>query len=207
MSRVKVKICGITNLDDALFAAQLGVDALGFNFYPNSPRYIEASVAADIISRLPPFLTTVGLFVNAREDQVREHVAVSGVSLIQFHGDEDDQFCRSFAYPYLKVLRVNPQTDIKGLSARYPFAAGILLDTYVSDAYGGTGAVFDWTRVPQDLGKPVILAGGLTASNVTPAIQLTRPYAVDVSSGVEAVRGKKDEQKMIDFVNAVKGCD
>ncbi len=206
MSRVKVKICGITSLDDALFAAQLGVDALGFNFYPDSPRYIKASDAAGIIQQLPPFIKTVGLFVNAPEGEVREHAETSGIELIQFHGDEDDEFCRSFAYPYLKVLRITSRTDIKGISARYPFASAMLLDAYVTDEYGGTGTTFDWTMVPQDLDKPVILAGGLTAANVTTAIRLTRPYAVDVSSGVESVRGKKDKQKMIDFVNAVKEC-
>jgi phosphoribosylanthranilate isomerase len=180
---------------------------LGFVFHPDSPRYIMPGKVAEIISKLPPFLTTVGLFVNATEDSVRSEVEASGVDLIQFHGDEEDDYCRSFNYPYLKAIRVSADTKIPEACSCYPYASGILLDTFVSTVYGGSGETFDWNQVPGGMGKPVVLAGGLTTSNVSTAIRLAQPYAVDVSSGVESAKGKKDKQKMLEFVNAVKGCD
>lgn len=206
MNPVKVKICGITCLDDALFAAGLGVDALGFNFYPGSPRYIAPEDAAGIIRKLPPFVKTVGLFVNAQEEQIRQDMLITGVDLLQFHGDEDDDFCRVFDRPYLKVIRLSADTDVVKTAANYPYASAILLDTYIEGAYGGTGKSFDWARVPRVMDKPVVLAGGLTAGNVATAIRQAGPYAVDVSGGVESAKGKKDKQKMTEFVNAVKGC-
>jgi len=202
---VKIKICGITCLDDALFAADLGVDALGFNFYSKSQRYIDAQAAGAIVKQLPSSIKTVGLFVNAEEEQVVRDLECSDVDLIQFHGDELDDDCRIFNLPYMKAIRVAADTDIAKSTAAFPYASAILLDTYVADAYGGTGKSFDWTQVPREIVQPVVLAGGLTVDNVKSAIALASPYAVDVSGGVEVSKGKKDKQKMIDFVKAVKG--
>ena len=202
---MKIKICGITCLDDALFAADLGVDALGFNFYPGSQRYIDPQVAGDIVRQLPSSIRSVGLFVNAEAEQVVRCLECSDVDLIQFHGDELDSDCRIFDLPYMKAIRVAADTDIVKCAAAFPYASAILLDTYVADSFGGTGKSFDWSKVPKEVLQPLVLAGGLTVDNVKTAIALASPYAVDVSGGVEASKGKKDKQKMIDFVNAVKG--
>jgi len=203
--RVRTKICGITCIEDALCAAGLGVDALGFNFYEKSTRYIDPLEAGKIIAQLPPFVTAVGLFVNAEEQQIHDAVMVSQVHLIQFHGDETDEFCRSFGRPYVKALRVSPQLDVAAAMSRYQYASGILLDASVEGEFGGTGQSFNWDLVPRETDQAIILAGGLTPQNVEMAINKTLPYAVDVSGGVESSKGKKDSSKMKLFLETVRG--
>lgn len=203
--KTRVKICGITNQTDALFAAQVGADALGFVFYTPSPRAVSAASVASIVSHLPAFVTTTGLFVNATAAEVSEVLAVAELDLLQFHGDETPEFCESFGRPYIKALRMRPELDIAAEAARYQAARGILLDAYVPGVPGGTGKVFDWESIPSDLAKPLILAGGLGVDNVRMAIEQVRPWAVDVSGGVEAAHGIKDHDKVAAFMQQV-GC-
>jgi phosphoribosylanthranilate isomerase len=186
-------------------AAELGVDALGFNFYEQSPRYIDPVEAGEIIGQLPPFITAVGLFVNPEEEAVKAAVTASGIQLIQFHGDETDEFCMNFGLPYIKAVRVSPELDVAIAISRYKYASGILLDAYVPGEFGGTGKSFNWDLVPGGTGQAIILAGGLTPQNVKAAIKKTRPYAVDVSGGVEKRKGKKDLSKMKLFLETVRG--
>ncbi|MEM7009808.1 MAG: phosphoribosylanthranilate isomerase [Thermodesulfobacteriota bacterium] len=203
LSNTKVKICGITNLEDAQAAVELGTDALGFIFYKDSKRYVEPQIAGDIISKLPPFITTVGVFVNASVEDISEIQEKTQVSALQLHGDESPEFCSSLQGKIIKVLRVKDKHDLDPL-AQYPVEA-ILLDTYSDKEYGGTGSTFDW-GVLKDLktDKKIILSGGLTPENVSEAISTVRPYAVDVSSGVEASAGKKDHIKLKQFFEAIK---
>ncbi len=203
MSVVRSKICGITRIEDALAAAEAGADAIGLVFYAKSPRAVSIQQARDIIAALPAFVTTVGLFVNASRGELNEILDSVALDLLQFHGDETPAVCESFHRPYIKALRVQPGDDIAPLAAPYASARGILLDTYVSGVPGGTGAAFDWSLVPHDLSQPVILAGGLSADNVQAAIKQVRPYAVDVSGGVEASKGIKDAAKIRAFMQAV----
>ena len=203
MSVVRSKICGITRIEDALAAAEAGADAIGLVFYPKSPRAVSIQQARDIVAALPAFVTTVGLFVNAGRGELNEILDAVPLDLLQFHGDETQADCESFHRPYIKALRVQPGDDIAVLAAPYANARGILLDTYVSGVPGGTGAAFDWSLVPHDLSQPVILAGGLSADNVQAAIKQVRPYAVDVSGGVEASKGIKDAAKIRAFMQAV----
>ncbi len=186
-------------------AAEFGVDALGFNFYKSSPRYIDPAEASKIIARLPPFVTTVGLFVNAEEEAVKEALMASGIHLIQFHGDETDEFCMNFGRPYIKALRVSPVLDVAKEMSRYRYASGILLDAFVPGEFGGTPQSFNWDLVPGETNQAVILAGGLTPENVETAIRKTLPYGVDVSGGVESSKGKKDPSKMKLFLETVRG--
>ncbi|MFT5209611.1 MAG: phosphoribosylanthranilate isomerase [Flavobacterium sp.] len=202
----RVKICGITNLQDALLAIDKGADALGFNMYKPSPRYISVELAAEIIDQLPPFVTTVGLFVNEAEHQVREICERVSFDLLQFHGDESDDFCRQFDKPFIKVLRVKNIVDIVELIKAYPSSKGILVDTLVKGMFGGSGASLNWNDVPK-VSKPIILAGGLTAENVSEAISKVQPFAVDVSSGVEISAGIKDKNRIELFMNAVKATN
>ena len=202
----RVKICGITSLYDALLALDSGADALGFNRYKPSPRYINIELAAEIIDQLPPFVTTVGLFVNEEEHQVRETCKRVSFDLLQFHGDESDDFCRKFDRPFIKVLRVKNIADIVEQIGDYPSSKSILVDTLVKGKFGGSGISLDWNDVP-DVAKPIILAGGLTAENVSDAIRKVQPYAVDVSSGVEITAGIKDKNKIELFMNAVKATN
>lgn len=201
---MRIKICGITRVEDALVAAEAGADAIGLVFYPPSPRAVSVDQARRIIAALPPFVTTVGLFVNAGRDELNRILDAVPLDLLQFHGDESPAECEGYGRRYLKALRVQPGDDVLAGMARYPGAAGILLDTFVAGVPGGTGETFDWTRVPARSGRPLVLAGGLTAENVRVAIAQARPYAVDVSGGVECSKGIKDAQKVRAFIAAAK---
>lgn len=203
-SRVRVKICGITRLDDALAAVAAGADALGFVFHPASPRAVTPEQAAAIVAGLPPFVTTVGLFVDAPEQRIRQTLAAVPLDCLQFHGDEPESACVIYDRPWIKALRVQPRQDINALMALWPQAAGILLDAYHPNQHGGTGLQFDWALVPKQSARPIILAGGLTPENVADAITQTRPYAVDVSGGVEAAKGVKDAVKIQAFLAGVR---
>ncbi|MDP3844859.1 MAG: phosphoribosylanthranilate isomerase [Pseudomonas sp.] len=204
MSVVRSKICGITRIEDALLAVAAGADALGFVFYSKSPRAVSVEQAQAIIAVLPPFVTTVGLFVNANRRELTALLDGLPLDLLQFHGDETPADCAGYQRPYIKALRVKPGDDIAQLAAPYEQASGILLDTFVPGVPGGTGAAFDWSLVPHNLSKPVILAGGLTPQNVFTAIEQVRPYAVDVSGGVEASKGIKDAGKLEAFLREVR---
>ncbi len=204
MSNVRSKICGITRIEDALAAAEAGADAIGFVFYAKSPRAVAVRQARAIIAELPPFVTTVGLFVNASRCELNEILEVVPLDLLQFHGDETPQDCEGYHRPWIKALRVRPGDDLEAACQLYAGARGILLDTYVAGVPGGTGEAFDWSLVPAHLSKPIILAGGLSADNVGQAIAQVRPYAVDVSGGVEQAKGIKDAAKIEAFMQAVK---
>ena len=204
MSVVRSKICGITRIEDALAAAEAGADAIGFVFYAKSPRAVDVRQARAIIAELPPFVTTVGLFVNASRCELNEILEVVPLDLLQFHGDETPQDCEGYHRPWIKALRVRPGDDLEAACRLYAGARGILLDTYVPGVPGGTGEAFDWSLVPARLSKPIILAGGLSADNVGQAIAQVRPYAVDVSGGVEQAKGIKDAAKIEAFMRAVK---
>jgi len=203
---VRSKICGITRVEDALAAADAGADAIGLVFYAKSPRAVSVPQARAIVAALPPFVTTVGLFVNASRCELNEILEAVPLDLLQFHGDETASDCAGYHRPYIKALRVRPGEDVRARCAEYPQAAGILLDTFVAGVPGGTGEAFDWRLVPEDPGCPIILAGGLTPENVTAAIRQVRPWAVDVSGGVEAQKGIKDAEKVRAFVAAVRAC-
>ena len=191
----RVKICGLTRLEDVLVAVEAGADAIGLVFYPPSPRYVDLDKAAELARAVPPFVTIVGLFVNADPALVRETLAVVPIHLLQFHGDEDEAYCRQFDRPYMKAARVRPGMDLVQYAAAFPSAQAILLDAFV-DGFGGGGKVFDWSLIPPALGKPLVLSGGLDAANVGEAIVRVRPAALDVSSGVEAAKGIKDAEKI-----------
>ncbi|WP_062380541.1 phosphoribosylanthranilate isomerase [Pseudomonas abietaniphila] len=206
MSAVRSKICGITRIEDALAAVEAGADAIGFVFYPKSPRAVTVEQAQAIIAQLPPFVSTVGLFVNAEREALKALLNEVPMDLIQFHGDETPAQCDGYHRPYIKALRVQAGDDIAASCALYGKASGILLDTYVAGVPGGTGETFDWALIPKQLSKPIILAGGLTSANVSQAIAQVRPYAVDVSGGVEKVKGIKDHDKIRAFMSAVHGA-
>ena len=202
----RIKICGLTRLEDLHAAVNAGADAIGLVFYPPSPRHVDLITAAELARAVPPFVTIVGLFVNADPALVKETLAAVPIHLLQFHGDEDESYCQQFDRPYMKAARVKPGMDLVQYAADFPSAQAILLDAFV-DAYGGGGKVFDWTLIPSGLGKPIVLSGGLDAGNVGAAITRVRPAAVDVSSGVEAARGIKDAEKMRAFVAAVRAAE
>jgi phosphoribosylanthranilate isomerase len=204
MTPVRVKVCGITRVEDALSAVRLGAHAIGFVFWPKSSRYIAPALVREIAQALPPFLTTVGVYVDPVQEWVRETAVAGGLSLLQFHGDESPEFCDQFSLPYIKAIRVKEGLDLLQYAARYRYAKGLLLDTYTAGMPGGTGHVFDWKLIPQDLPLPLILSGGLNPGNVLQAIKQTRPWAVDVSSGVEAAKGIKDEKKISAFMQGVR---
>lgn len=202
----RVKICGITRVEDALAAARLGAHAIGLVFYAGSPRAVTPAQARIIIDALPPFVMAVGLFVNADAQIVRETVAVAPVQLLQFHGDETPEFCGGFTLPYLRAVRVRAETDLLQYAREFSAARGLLLDAWVEGARGGTGTVFDWSLIPRDLPAPVILSGGLNPDNVEQAVRHVRPWAVDVSSGVESAKGIKDVRKMEAFMIGVRNA-
>lgn len=206
---VRSKICGITRIEDALAAVEAGADAIGLVFYGKSPRAVSIEQAAAILQALPPFVTSVGLFVDMPRDELQQLLQRLPLDLLQFHGDESPADCEGHGRPYIKALRVRPGEDVAAAMAPYAGARGILLDTFVEGVPGGTGASFDWSLVPEDAAKPIILAGGLDADNVATAIRQVRPYAVDVSGGVEASKGIKDAGKIRAFVRAVRDarCD
>lgn len=205
--RTRVKICGITSPGDAQTAARLGADAIGLVFYRPSPRCVTIERARAIAAATPPFVARVALFVNAAADEVRGVLDACRVDLLQFHGEETPAFCRQFGAPYLKALRIRPGLDLLESLSPYDDAAGWLLDTYRPDFYGGTGEAFDWDVIPAGLARPVVLSGGLTAANVGEAIGRVRPWAVDVSSGVEAAKGIKDADKIAAFIQGVRNAD
>jgi len=200
---IKIKICGITNLDDALAATGAGADALGFNFYKKSPRYVEPEKAAEIIHQLPPFVMPVAVFVNEREEKIRDIQFTTGIKVLQFHGDERPEFCDRFASRVIKAFQVKDKDSLKHM-AHYHVGA-LLLDSYREDLRGGTGETFDWhlAVVAKTFGR-VILAGGLTPENVAEAVKLVQPYGVDVAGGVEKEQGTKDHAKIKKFIAEVR---
>ncbi|MCY4362390.1 MAG: phosphoribosylanthranilate isomerase [Gammaproteobacteria bacterium] len=201
--RVRTKICGITRAEDARAAIEAGADALGFVFYQASPRYVAPHSAQEIISRIAPFPAKVGLFVDPDREFVDAVLAQVALDVLQFHGDEDPAFCSSFGKPYIKAVRMKPGIDLHTVCRRHAGAAALLLDSYSDTGHGGTGTVFDWNNIPADLTRPVILAGGLTTANVSRAIAACKPYAVDVSSGVELDKGVKDKDAITAFIREV----
>ena len=201
--RVRTKICGITRTEDARAAIEAGADALGFVFYRASPRYLAPHSAQEIISRIAPFPAKVGLFVDPDREFVDAVLAQVALDVLQFHGDEDPGFCSSFGKPYIKAVRMKPGIDLHAVCRRHAGAAALLLDSYSDTGHGGTGTVFDWNSIPGDLTRPVILAGGLTTANVSRAIAACKPYAVDVSSGVELDKGVKDKDAITAFIREV----
>lgn len=205
--RTRIKICGITRVEDGLEAARLGADAIGLVFAEKSPRRVDVGQAAEIARALPPFVATVALFVNPDPAEVDAVLGAVRPSQLQFHGEEGADFCRSFAVPWLKALRVRPETDLLQCAADFANASGLLLDAYSPDAHGGTGHRFDWSLIPAGLPLPVVLAGGLGPGNVAEAVRQTRPWAVDVSSGVEAAKGIKDAAKVAAFISEVRNVD
>jgi phosphoribosylanthranilate isomerase len=202
----KVKICGITNPEDAQAAAQAGADAIGFNFFPASPRHVTPSQAAPLAHGLPPWVVRTGVFVNALAEEVQEAITQCGLSMLQFHGEETPEYCRQFGIMSMKAFRVREKTTLEELQL-FPTDAW-LLDAWSDAGRGGTGKSFDWDFAARAvvLGRPVFLAGGLTAENVARAIRQVRPYAVDVSSGVESSPGKKDHDRIRRFIEAVRGA-
>lgn len=204
MPIVRSKICGITSVADALVAAEAGADAIGLVFYSKSPRALSIAQAREIIAALPPFVTTVGLFVNASRCEINETLDAVALDVLQFHGDETPDDCEGFHRPWYKALRVQAGDDIRAQAARYVGASAVLLDTFVEGIPGGTGEMFDWSLVPAGLPKPLILAGGLTPQNVQQAIERVRPFAVDVSGGVELRKGVKDAARVREFVGQVR---
>ncbi len=202
-----VKICGITRIEDALAAARCGAHAVGLVFYRPSPRYVDPDRAGRIIHALPPFVTAVGLFVDAPAQEVRAVLAQAPISLLQFHGAESSAFCRQFGLPYIKAVRVRAGVNLLQYAQDYYDAKALLLDAFVDGAHGGTGATFDWSLVRDRLPLPIILSGGLTADNVAKAIRAVHPWAVDVSSGVEAEKGIKDPAKIAVFISGVRDAD
>lgn len=207
MGRTRVKICGITRVDDAREAVRLGADAIGLVFHPPSPRHVNLSQAREIRAAVPAFVTVVGLFVDAEPERVREAVAAVPLDLLQFHGAEPPEYCRAQGRPYMKAVRMREGVDLRLECVRYGDAAALLVDTYRPGVAGGTGETFDWSRIPRDLGLPLVLAGGLAPGNVDAAVRQVRPYAVDVSGGVEAAKGIKDPAKMQAFIRGVSRAD
>jgi phosphoribosylanthranilate isomerase len=217
MHRTRIKICGITRIDDLRDSVKAGADALGFVFYPKSPRYIAPEQLAALAPALPPYVSGVGLFVNATVGQVQQAVDAGPIALLQFHGDETAAECAAVAAavkrPFVRAFRVKPDTSAADLiesesqyRAASPWFSGLLLDTWV-DAYGGAGKVFDWSLIPKELAPRVVLSGGLSVQNATEAVASVRPYAVDTSSGVEESKGIKDARKIAAFVDAVRAAD
>lgn len=205
--RTRIKICGIREAEHARLAAETGADAIGLVFYPASPRYIETAQAARIAAALPPFVMAVGLFVNAEEAQVRAILAEVALDLLQFQGDESPEFCERFGKPYVRAVRMEAATDLLEYARRFSRAKALLLDAHVPGQPGGTGRTFDWAGIPRDLPISLIVSGGLTAANVGRAVREVQPWAVDVSSGVEASRGSKDPRKIVEFIRSVRRED
>ena len=202
----RIKICGLTREEDVDASVAAGADAIGFVFYPQSPRYLSPRRAAELARRVPPFIDVVGLFVNEAPESLLAVCDAVPVNLLQFHGDEDAAYCRQFKRPYLRAARVRPGLDLVEFARAFPDARGLLLDAFV-EGYGGGGHVFDWSLIPPELPGFLVLSGGLTAANVGEAIERVRPVAVDVSSGVEMSKGIKDHSKIAAFVAAVRNAD
>lgn len=201
--RVRIKICGMTRVEDATEAARLGVDAVGLVFYPKSPRHVSVERARELVAALPAFVTVTALFLDPSEAEVRRVLDNVRVELLQFHGGEPAEFCRGFGRPYIKAVPMGSRADIAEYAHRHAGAAALLLDSHIAGQKGGTGVSFDWTTIPKFTGPPLILAGGLSADNVATAIRIVQPYGVDVSSGVESQPGLKDAAKMAAFIREV----
>lgn len=217
MHRTRIKICGLTRAEDVAAAVSAGADAIGFVFYPKSPRYVTAAAAASLIAAVPPFISTVGLFVNATAEEVGAVLEQAPLSLLQFHGDETPQQCAQIAQaakrPFMRAARIGASTtpaDLLKYEQDYrsasPLFTGLLLDTLV-EQYGGSGKVFDWSLIPEELAPRVVLSGGLSVQNATGAVERVRPFAVDISSGVEEGKGIKDARKIAAFIDAVRAAD
>ena len=203
ITRTRVKICGITRVEDALSAVCAGADAIGLVFYASSPRCVSVVQAQKIVAAMPPFVSVVGLFVNASKAEIQSILSQVHLDVIQFHGDETPAQCAQINLPYYKAIRVKPDTNLLQYAIEFNAAKALLLDAYSEQAYGGTGHTFDWNLIPDNLPKPIILAGGLDANNVANAIQQARPYAVDVSGGVELTKGIKSAGMIAAFMQAV----
>lgn len=204
--RTRIKICGLTRADDVRAAVEAGADAIGFVFYPHSSRAVSVEQARELCAVLPPFVSSVGLFVNAEPAHVREVLHEVPLSVLQFHGDEEPDYCAAFARPWMKAARVRAGFDLLNYAARFAGASGLLVDAWV-EGYGGGGEVFDWSLLPAECPLPLVLAGGLDPGNVGQAVEQVRPWAVDVSSGVEAAKGVKDRVLMEAFVAGVREAD
>jgi phosphoribosylanthranilate isomerase len=201
---VRVKICGITRVQDLHAACDAGADALGFVFYEKSPRHVSVEAAAALVRALPPFVQSVGLFVDAEPAFIERVLQAAPLDLLQFHGNESPADCARYNRPYIKAVRVNRDADLLKCAADFDAARGLLLDAFVPGVPGGTGERFDWSLIPPALPKPVILSGGLTPDNVADAVQRVRPWAVDVSSGVEVSKGIKDAHQIARFIANAK---
>lgn len=206
-NRTRIKFCGITRESDAIDAVALGADALGFVFYPPSPRYIAPALARAIVTRLPPFVSAVGLFVDAPLAEVRDIADGVMLDAVQFHGEESAAYCHEYRRPYLKAIRLETGLTLREAALAYGEARALLLDTYHPQLAGGTGQSFDWSLIPTQRDKPIVLAGGLDATNVARAIRAIGPYAVDVSGGIESAKGIKDYGKMQAFVAEVHAVE
>jgi phosphoribosylanthranilate isomerase len=202
--QARVKICGITQAEDAVVAAEAGADAVGLVFYDPSPRAVTIAQAQQIVQALPPFVTTVGLFVNAERERIEAVLQQVSLDLLQFHGAETPAFCEAFQRPWMKAIRMKPDVDLQQEAERYNRAAALLVDAYQTGVPGGTGETFDWARIPPQLSKPLVLAGGLTADNVQQAVAQVKPWAVDVSGGVEQSKGFKSHSKVAQFIENAK---
>lgn len=205
--RTRIKICGITRVEDGVTAARLGADAIGLVFYPKSSRFVDVVTAMQIVRALPPFVTTVGLFVDAEKAQVDAIMRQVSPGMLQFHGNEDPAYCASYGVPFIKAVPMGEAADLVDYGRRFQQAVGLLLDSHGGDKTGGSGQCFDWRKIPKDVEKPIILAGGLDPNNVVEAIQRIQPFAVDVSSGVESAKGVKDSRLMQLFIESVKRGD
>ena len=201
---IRVKVCGITRVEDALTAIRLGANAIGFIFWDKSARYIDPNEARKIVMALPPFVTVVGVYVNPSSEWVEETCSIAGLNLLQFHGDELPEFCSQFPLPYIKAVRIRSGIDLLQYATQYSSSNGLLLDSYVEGVPGGTGRTFEWSLIPENLSLPLILSGGLHPENVCAAIRKAKPWAVDVSSGVEITKGIKDADKIAAFMTGVR---
>ncbi|ADC62535.1 phosphoribosylanthranilate isomerase [Allochromatium vinosum] len=205
--RTRVKICGLTRVSDIAAVVAAGADAVGFVFHPASPRAVTPEQAAGLCRALPPFVTAVGLFVDASAETIDATLEQAPLDLIQFHGNESPEFCSGFGRRWIKALRMRPGIDLAAERERFAGADGLLLDAYEPGRAGGTGQCFDWARIPPDIAPEILLAGGLTPENVAEAIERVRPYGVDVSGGVEAARGLKDPELIFAFMQGVRDGD
>jgi phosphoribosylanthranilate isomerase len=203
----RVKICGLRDPAHARVAADAGADAIGLVFYGPSPRCVTIEEAARVTAALPAFVTSVALFVNEKPEEIRRVIAGATIDLLQFHGDDPPAFCAQFGKPFVRAVRMEKGVDLLEYARRFSAARALLLDAHVPGTPGGTGTTFDWAAIPRDVPMPLILSGGLEASNVSAAIREARPWAVDVSSGVEASRGVKDPAKIVDFIRKVRDED
>ena len=204
--RTRIKICGITRGEDAEAAARAGADAIGLVFYPPSPRFLGLDQARRLAAAAPPFVSTVALFVNPAADEVRAVLEHVRPAMLQFHGEETPAFCGQFGMPYVKACRVRQGVDLLEYLRPFSGAAGWLLDSHVEE-YGGIGEAFDWSLVPAERLRPIVLSGGLTRDNVREAVRRVRPWAVDVSSGVESAKGVKDADRIAAFIAEVRHAD